>query len=253
MSTEGHAAAIEREFTRQAAGFEDPRLNVAFTSEAGWALEGLELAADDLLLDVAGGTGHLARTVAARVRAAIVLDATWAMLDTGRRAAADEGASNVFFLHGDAAALPFPDASFDVVVCRFALHHMEDPAPPVGEMARCLRPGGRLLLADMVAEDDAGLAAERDRAERLRDPSHTRIVRLDELRALPANRGLAERDVRTAERPRKVRPWLEAAGTPADAAAASEAALAAAGVGLEERDGERWFTQRFAAVVAERA
>jgi SAM-dependent methyltransferase len=253
VSADAHAAAVEREFTQQAAGFEDPRLNVAFTSEAGWALEGLGLSADDLLLDVAGGTGHLARTVAPRVRAAIVLDATWAMLDTGRRAAAREAAGNVCFLHGDAAALPFPDASFDVVACRFALHHMEDPAPAVAEMTRCVRPGGRLLLADMVADEDPATAAERDRAERLRDPSHTRILSLAELRALPVAGGLTECDVRTAASDRALGPWLESAGTPAEATTEIEAALARSSVGLEDRDGERWFTQRFAAVVAERA
>ena len=119
------------------------------------------------MLDVAAGTGHVARRLAPSVRAVVALDATRAMLEQGRA----QGVPNVIFVQGDAASMPFLDGSFDMVVSRFAVHHFEDPAVQVAEMRRCLRPGGRLAIADLVA--DPAAAAEQNRLEALRDPSHT--------------------------------------------------------------------------------
>src|SRR5688572_28625776 len=93
----------------------------------------------DLVLDVAAGTGHVARALAASVRAVIAVDATEAMLAAGKAEADRAGLRNVVFQRGDAAALPFADGSFDIVLSRFALHHFEQPAVQVREMARCLR------------------------------------------------------------------------------------------------------------------
>ena len=87
------------------------------------------------MLDVAAGTGHVARSLAPRVRAVVALDATQAMLEQGKR----HGVPNVVFMRGDAAALPFVDQSFDVVVNRFALHHFEQPEVQLAEMRRCGR------------------------------------------------------------------------------------------------------------------
>ncbi|MCI2420641.1 methyltransferase domain-containing protein [Saccharopolyspora sp. K220] len=63
----------------------------------------------------------------------------------------------VEFLEGDAQALPFPDATFDTVVCTFSLCAIPDYKQAIAEMKRVLRPGGQLLLADHVASS-SGLA-----------------------------------------------------------------------------------------------
>src|SRR5204863_348816 len=78
---------------------------------------------------------------------------------------------NVLFMKADAAALPFVDGSFDVVVSRFAVHHFENPAVQIAEMRRVLRPGGRLAVADLVSDPDPEIAETQNRLERLRDPS----------------------------------------------------------------------------------
>jgi SAM-dependent methyltransferase len=79
--------------------------------------------------------------------------------------------------------LPFVDASFDVVVCRSACHHFADPAVQVAEMARVCRPGGRVVISDMVAPDAA--ARERfDELHRLVDPSHVHCLLGPELAAM---------------------------------------------------------------------
>ena len=174
--SDSHADRVREAFSTQAPAFEDARFNRLFTLDASWLFECLELDGRELLLDVAAGTGHVARTLSGRVRAAVALDATPAMLAAGRASADSEGIRNVIFQQGDATELPFLDETFDVVVSRFALHHVERPDAMLAEMARCLRPGGRLAVADMVADEGAELAQSQNRIERVRDPSHTRAL-----------------------------------------------------------------------------
>src|SRR3990170_1804649 len=164
-----HSEAIERAFTQQAEAFEDPHYNRLFTTDSDWLFERLPLSDDDLVLDVAAGTGHVARRLAPRRRAPGGGDATEAMLEAGRIEAKRAALRNVVFMQADAARLPFLDASFDIVVSRFAVHHFEDPAVQVAEMRRCLRMGGRLAIGDLIADPDPEVAATQNRLERLRD------------------------------------------------------------------------------------
>jgi ubiquinone/menaquinone biosynthesis C-methylase UbiE len=76
-----------------------------------------------------------------------------AMLSVARRRADDLGRP-VAFHHGDARALPFPDGPFDTVLCTFSLCGIPDERLALSEMARVLRPGGLLLLADHVASSN---------------------------------------------------------------------------------------------------
>ncbi len=206
----------ERSFTQQAAAFEDPRLNRLFTTDSEWLFERLPLDKDDLVLDVAAGTGHVARRLAPQVRTVVALDATRAMLEQGRA----QAPGNVLFVQGDAAALPFLDGSFDVVVTRFAVHHFDDPAVQLAEMRRVLRPHGRLAVADLVAHPEA--ADTQNRLETLRDPSHTRMLELDELIALVQADDVEFRDV-----VRPLEPWLLQTEPAAEAADEIRRALAA--------------------------
>ena len=105
------------------------------------------------MLDVAGGSGRLGRYLAERASFAVIADLTPEMLAAGAASAAEDGARNVLFAEGDATRLPFADAQFDVVVSRFAFHHLDDPGLGVREMARVCRPGGLVAVIDMAAED----------------------------------------------------------------------------------------------------
>jgi SAM-dependent methyltransferase len=93
---------------------------------------------------------------------------------------------NVLLQEGDIAALPFVDASFDLVVCRAALHHFEDPTRQVHEIARVCREGGRVVLSDMVAASPE-VRDRFDEIHRWIDPSHDRALLLDEITALAAS------------------------------------------------------------------
>lgn len=190
-----HAANIADQFTRQAKGFaRSPSLHNR------QALDLLVGAArpqpTDTALDVACGPGSVVRAFAGRVARATGLDATAAMLDEARRAAADAGVANVSWRQGDVVALPFADAAFDIVSCRFALHHFEQPVRAFAEMVRVCRPGGRVVLCDAFASDDPVKAAAFNNMERLRDPSTVEFRTLDYLRGLFAIAGLPEPDAR---------------------------------------------------------
>jgi SAM-dependent methyltransferase len=181
------------------------------------------------------------------------------MLEAGKASADRDGLTNVVFLRGDAAALPFPDASFDVIVCRYAVHHFEDPAGPLAEMARCLRPGGRIAVADVVANRDPAVAAAQNHLERLRDPSHTRMLTLDELAAAVAGAGLGITATRTREVEHTLAPWLDQADALASVRSRIGAELAAelaggpaTGFGPREVEGEMHFVHQLASVVAAR-
>jgi ubiquinone/menaquinone biosynthesis C-methylase UbiE len=257
---ERHSEILERAFTDQAAAFEDTRFNRLFTSDSQWIFERLPLSSEDLLLDVAAGTGHAARSLARSVRSVLAVDATPAMLATGQDAAAAEGLENIIFQLGDASALPFLDGSFDVVVCRFALHHFETPAIQAGEIARCLKAGGRVVVADLISESDPEMASRQNRLERMRDPSHTRMLSASELTALLSATGLQDVEIEIRHTERPLEPWLTQTHTKTEVAASIRAELEAeltggllTGFRPRQEHGALLFTQSFASVLAHKS
>ena len=106
--------------------------------------------AGDQVLDIAGGTGDLARAFARQVGASGVVvhtDINASMLAVGRDRLLDEGLS-LPTLVCDGEQLPFGDASFDLVTVAFGLRNMTHKERALAEMARVLRPGGRLLVLE---------------------------------------------------------------------------------------------------------
>ncbi len=136
-----------------------------------------------IALDVATGAGHTAAVFAPHVASIIASDITDEMLQEAAKLAASRGLANMTTAVASAGALPFPDASFDLVCCRLAAHHFPSLEDFVAEARRVLKPGGRFALVDNVAPDGERLPgasadeiAETVRAynafEKLRDPSH---------------------------------------------------------------------------------
>jgi len=132
------------------------------------------------VLDVGCGAGHTALALAPRVRGVTAIDVTPEMLGVAAELAKTRGVANVSFRHADATALPFDASSFDLATSRYSAHHFADPAAALTELARVLRPGGRFLLVDTVAPEDAALDTFFNAVELLRDPSHVRNCRISE-------------------------------------------------------------------------
>ena len=204
----------------------------------------------ELVLDAADGTGHLGRAYAREGARAVVADLTPEMIAVGKREADAEGL-RMLFVSADAAELPFPAGSFDLVVSRFAVHHFQDPGRQISEMVRVCRPEGRVGIMDLVAADPQ-LATELDRLERLRDPSHARALPVDELRGLLQEAGLKITDETDHDQLVAVKRWLSQSQTPDDVAEGIRRELhaeldGASETGLRPRlhDGELHLTQRW--------
>jgi ubiquinone/menaquinone biosynthesis C-methylase UbiE len=140
-------------------------------------------------LDVGTGTGHTAVALARRGARTTGVDPTPAMLAEAEALAAAQGVGDLTdFVLGVAEALPFGDASVDIVTCRRAAHHFRDIRTAVAEMARVLRPGGRLGISDLSPRAEVG--AEADRFEQLRDPTHVHMLSEEEWRRVLEAAGL---------------------------------------------------------------
>lgn len=112
---------------------------------AAHVADAARVASRDRVLDVGCGTGVLARAAADRVTAAdqvTGLDRNEGMLAVARRLR-----PQIDWRQGDATALPFADANYDVVMSQFALMYFPDRIAALKEMVRVLRPEGRLALA----------------------------------------------------------------------------------------------------------
>jgi SAM-dependent methyltransferase len=183
--------SIREEFTHQSASF--GKAAVMTSAETLGAL--VELVPEDASarwLESACGTGLVSRALAGRVGSVTGVDLTPAMLEQAKRGAAGDGVENVSFSVGDATALEFADGSFNGALTRFSLHHIPLPGRVIAELARVVRPGGWVVVSDLVGDEaDGEAAAWREEIERLRDPSHWACRTPEQLRGMGAETGFS--------------------------------------------------------------
>jgi ubiquinone/menaquinone biosynthesis C-methylase UbiE len=186
-----HQDLILDQFTRQATPFSTSK-TIANDEALRLLVEWSGAGPDDTVLDVGSGGGLVVCAFAAVVRHATGIDLTPAMLEHARILADQKGLTNVSWQQGDVLPLPYPDASFTIVTARFTFHHFPDPLGVLKEMRRVCAPGGRVVVVDTDASSDPVKAAEFNRMEKLRDPSHVRAMPATELKALYSSAGLPE-------------------------------------------------------------
>jgi ubiquinone/menaquinone biosynthesis C-methylase UbiE len=141
-------------------------------------------------VDVATGAGHTAYAFAPHVARMWATDITEEMLAIVRGEIAKRGLANMRVANARAEALPFEDASLDLVTSRIAPHHFESIPTFLDEARRVLKPKGTLALVDNVVPK--GRVGDYVNAlERLRDPSHLRAWTMREWREALAAHGFA--------------------------------------------------------------
>lgn len=254
-----HNETVRREFGKQARLFGEAGLSLSNEEYLRWMVDVLAPAAHWQALDVATGTGHLARALAPRVKRVTAVDLTPAMLAEGRRLAQEAGLGNISFEEGAAEHLPYGDAGFDLVATRLSLHHMLDARPALAEMARVARPGGVVAVIDLVSPDDAALAARYNGLERLRDPSHTRALTLAELTGVLEGAGLTTSQPLVRDVEAVLERWMGMTQTPTEARRTIVEALSAeldgsppTGMRPFRRDGELRFLHTWAILLGSR-
>ncbi len=126
---------------------------------------------NDIVLDIATGTGHTALALAPLVQSVVGIDIADGMLAEARKLSAERAVQNVMFHRAAADALPFSDQSFTLVTSRHAPHHFHRLERFLEESRRVLKAGGRMVVADQISPT----AESKDwinRWEQIRDPSH---------------------------------------------------------------------------------
>jgi len=204
-----HSETIRREFSKQAASFGESGLTLSSQEYLAWMVDILPLQSDFRVLDVAAGTGHLSRAIAPRVRQVVAMDMTPEMLENAKEEAARADLGNILFEEGDAAALRYEDASFDMVVTRFAIHHFERPEVQFKEMVRVCRPDHAVGVIDLLSPADQSLIASYNRLERVRDPSHTLALTKEQLVNTMGVSGLAVQRIDTRDINVDFGRWIE--------------------------------------------
>jgi len=185
-----HDRTLTDAFSRQAEGFNrSPVANAESLLEEiiGLARPG----PDERWLEAACGPGIISRRLAPLVSEVHGVDATPAMIQVAEREARREHLSNLSFQLGDATRLAAEPASYDGFIARFALHHIPVPARLFEEAFRVVRPGGRVVMIDHLADADGDSFAWSQEVERLRDPSHWATLSLEQARRLGRSAGLA--------------------------------------------------------------
>lgn len=186
------AAATERLISR----LENRAKDKVFTRLFDNYVTALRLPASAQILEVGCGTGAMLRALVRRpdfAGRAVGIDQSPVFVDAAKRFAMAEGVSErVDFMVGDAHAIAFPDASFDAVIVNTVMSHVSEPGTVLAEVARVLRPGGKVAIFDgdyaslTYAHPDAELGQKMDRALANATFNNPRIMR-DLARLLPAH------------------------------------------------------------------
>jgi SAM-dependent methyltransferase len=160
----------------------DPRAHAYLTSPVHAAGPDLDQAVEQVqrlparvaMLDVGCGAGHLSLALAPFFERALATDLSPSMLAAVKATAAQRRLPQIQVQQANAQALPFADGTFDLVCSRYSAHHWRDPPAALREMRRVARPGGTLLMIDLLGDESPLVDTHLQAIELLRDPSHVR-------------------------------------------------------------------------------
>lgn len=177
-------------------------------------------------LDLGCGAGHASFALAAAGAGDVVAyDLSDEMLRVVVAEAGKRGLVNLEARQGPVEKLPFADAAFDLVVTRFSAHHWLDMESALAEIARVLKPGGTLVVIDVVAPEMPLYDTVLQTIELLRDASHVRDYRVSEWRLMLGAAGLQVTGSDTWKLPLEFDSWVRRIRTSADRVAALQVTM----------------------------
>ncbi len=210
---------------------------------------------DDVeILDVGTGLGIVATMFAeAGASSVIGVDISPGMLEQAeylRLSHPTDTSGRVSFRLARLQRLPFRDERFDAVSCRLVLNHFKAPAQVIQEFVRVLKPGGTLVIAELLSVDDPVKRATQNAIEERRNPSHVAARSAEQYDKLITSAGLEITRTSTIRIEREIHEWLDAFRTSETVSATVidmiEAGMEtdAAGIGAKKRGDRIEFTQR---------
>jgi ubiquinone/menaquinone biosynthesis C-methylase UbiE len=170
---------------------------------------------EDRALDLGCGGGHVAFALAPHVKEVVAYDLAPAMLQAVAKEAARRGLTNIATRQGVVEALPFPEATFDLVATRFSAHHWHDLYAALREARRVVRPTGRAAFIDAISPGTPLLDTYLQAVELFRDPSHVRDYSAAEWTEALDRTGFRLVAASTRRLPIAYQPWIDRMMTPA--------------------------------------
>lgn len=213
MTTRSHHYNVEKQFGSQA--------NAYLTSTVHASGRDLQRLAERLsafpqasVLDMGCGAGHASFAAAHQVKQVVAYDLSAQMLDVVAQAAKEKGLDNIATRQGYAESLPFEDGSFDVVISRYSAHHWHDVGRALREVNRVLKPGGVVIVMDVMSPGHPVRDIWLQTVEALRDTSHVRNYSSGEWLSLMNDANLIADTVLTDRLPLAFSSWVARMRTP---------------------------------------
>ncbi len=166
------------------------------------------------VLDVATGTGYMAIAAADTGAEVIATDFTPAMLNKTAEALSHK--ANADMALTDADRLAFYSDAFDVVTCRVSIHHFANPQIAIGEMARVCKPGGRVVIMDVVSSEDKAKSKLHNQMGKMRDFSEVRQWPCSELEGMIESSGLNTIQIESWKHQMAFDEWIRLGGADED-------------------------------------
>ena len=214
MTANTHEALVGAQFGDQAQAYLQGSVHAQgkdLTRLAAW----LDDKAHASLLDIGCGAGHASFVAAPKVAHVTAYDLSDKMLAVVQAAARERELHNIDTRQGQAEALPFPAASFDVVISRYSAHHWHDVGMALREIKRVLKPGGEFILMDIASPGQPVRDVWLQTVEMLRDPSHVRNYSQGEWLRLVNEGGMTVQEMAADRLELEFSSWVARMRTPA--------------------------------------
>ncbi|MDQ4430984.1 class I SAM-dependent methyltransferase [Yokenella regensburgei] len=213
MTTHSHHDHVDKQFGSQAKDYLTSAVHAAGRDLQRLA-ERLRDSSQACVLDMGCGAGHASFTAAGAVANVTAYDLSPQMLDVVADAAQERGLRNITTRQGYAEVLPFADASFDIVISRYSAHHWHDVGRALREVQRVLKPGGVLIMMDVMSPGHPLRDIWLQTVEALRDTSHVRNYSSGEWMTMVNDAGLTTHTLVTDRLALKYTSWVARMRTP---------------------------------------